>query len=290
MQYILGLQLSQPLVYIAAFAVILLLLAVLAWVLRRIVTTSRGTDAGTRGRQPRLGIVDTFAIDRQRQLVIVRRDSVEHLLLLGGTSDILIESNIIRAQTNVSIPAPLRDQGSASKAMVAANGPVNVKPNTMAELSFATEPREAAAPIANPAISMPSISMPSVSMPASPIPPSYIPAISAPPVQKITPIPIPSDLTEIAQRFQNTSPGPMTAEREPSFASPSSNPPLHFPQPISAPLDEADRMQKPPENEPTPIIPASERAEMTPTVKPEARDIGSLNDTLRQLLGRTRDQ
>ena len=49
-------------------------------------------------------------------------------------------------------------------------------------------------------------------------------------------------------------------------------------------------MQKPPENEPAPIIPAAERAEMTEAVKPEVRDIGSLNDTLRQLLGRTRDQ
>ena len=111
-----------------------------------------------------------------------------------------------------------------------------------------------------------------------------------PPVQKITPVPIPSDLTEIAQRFQNTSPGPITAEREPSIASPISTPPLRFPQPISTPLDEANRMQKTPENDPAPIIPASERAEVSPAVKPEVRDIGSLNDTLRQLLGRTRDQ
>ena len=288
MQSIFGLQLSQPLVYIAAFAVILLLLAVFAWVLRRIVTTSRGMEAGARGRQPRLGIVDTFAIDRQRQLVIVRRDSVEHLLLLGGTSDILIESNIIRAQTNASPPTPLRDQGLTSKPMVAANSPVNVKPNTMAELSFAPEPRESA--VTMPAVSMPAVTMPAVSMPASPIPASLIPAISMPPVQKITPVPIPSDLTEIAQRFQNTSPGPITAEREPSIASPISTPPLRFPQPISTPLDEADRMQKTPENEPAPIIPASERAELSPAVKPEVRDIGSLNDTLRQLLGRTRDQ
>lgn len=50
-----------------------------------------------RQRQPRLGIVDEFDLDRRRQLVIVRRDNVEHLLMIGGPNDFLIESQIIRA-------------------------------------------------------------------------------------------------------------------------------------------------------------------------------------------------
>ena len=103
MQSIFGLQLSQPLVYFAAIAVILLLLAVFAWVLRKISGNNAQLEGSTRSRQPRLGIVDTFQLDRQRQLVIIRRDSVEHLLLLGGTNDVVVESNIIRtiqAQTS----------------------------------------------------------------------------------------------------------------------------------------------------------------------------------------------
>lgn len=51
-----------------------------------------------RQRQPRLGIVDEFDLDRRRQLVIVRRDNVEHLLMIGGPNDFLIESQIIRAE------------------------------------------------------------------------------------------------------------------------------------------------------------------------------------------------
>src|SRR6185312_2256233 len=51
---------------------------------------------GGRARQMRLGIVDAFDLDRQRQLVIVRRDNVEHLVMIGGPNDVLVESGILR--------------------------------------------------------------------------------------------------------------------------------------------------------------------------------------------------
>jgi flagellar protein FliO/FliZ len=51
-----------------------------------------------RARLPRLGTVDAFDLDRQRQLVIIRRDNVEHLLMIGGPNDLVIESQIIRAE------------------------------------------------------------------------------------------------------------------------------------------------------------------------------------------------
>lgn len=43
---------------------------------------------------PRLTVTDAAAIDGQRRLVLVRRDDVEHLILIGGPSDIVIETNI----------------------------------------------------------------------------------------------------------------------------------------------------------------------------------------------------
>ena len=52
-----------------------------------------------RARPPRLGTVDAFDLDRQRQLVIIRRDNVEHLLMIGGPNDVVIESEIIRAES-----------------------------------------------------------------------------------------------------------------------------------------------------------------------------------------------
>ncbi|WP_019218737.1 flagellar biosynthetic protein FliO [Bartonella florencae] len=48
---------------------------------------------------PRLTLCETLAIDRTRHLVLVRCDDKEHLLLTGGFTDIVIESDI----TGISI-------------------------------------------------------------------------------------------------------------------------------------------------------------------------------------------
>ena len=53
--------------------------------------------AGTRGRQPRLGVIDYASVDARRRLILVRRDNVEHLLMIGGPTDVVVEANIVRA-------------------------------------------------------------------------------------------------------------------------------------------------------------------------------------------------
>jgi Flagellar biosynthesis protein, FliO len=47
---------------------------------------------GRRGQ--RLGISEYHEIDKSRRLVLVRRDDVEHLVLIGGHQDLVIESGI----------------------------------------------------------------------------------------------------------------------------------------------------------------------------------------------------
>jgi Flagellar biosynthesis protein, FliO len=47
---------------------------------------------GRRGQ--RLGITEFHEIDKTRRIVLVRRDDVEHLIMIGGNQDIVIESNI----------------------------------------------------------------------------------------------------------------------------------------------------------------------------------------------------
>jgi flagellar protein FliO/FliZ len=93
-----GIEASQAAQYVIAFVIILILAALLGLVLRRL-TGGRlmlpGQDRG-RARQPRLGIVDIYDLDRQRQLILLRRDNVEHLLLIGGPNDVVIETNIVR--------------------------------------------------------------------------------------------------------------------------------------------------------------------------------------------------
>jgi hypothetical protein len=93
-----GIEASRAAQYVIAFAIILALVALFGVVLRKL-TGSRlmmsGQDRG-RSRQPRLGVVDIYDLDRQRQLVLLRRDNVEHLLLIGGLNDVVVETNIVR--------------------------------------------------------------------------------------------------------------------------------------------------------------------------------------------------
>ena len=65
---------------------------------------------GGRTRQPRLGLVDAFSLDGQRQLVLVRRDNIEHLVMIGGPNDVLVESQINRAVS----PGARKQPGLAS--------------------------------------------------------------------------------------------------------------------------------------------------------------------------------
>ena len=53
--------------------------------------------AGARGRQPRLAVIDHASVDGRRRLILVRRDNVEHLLMIGGPTDVVVEANIVRA-------------------------------------------------------------------------------------------------------------------------------------------------------------------------------------------------
>ena len=82
--------------FLLAFAIVFILIVATFWLLRRFGGTRLGTGA-TRGRQPRLAVIDAAAVDGRRRLVLIRRDNVEHLVMIGGPSDVVIEQNIVRA-------------------------------------------------------------------------------------------------------------------------------------------------------------------------------------------------
>lgn len=92
----------QTLWFIIAFVIVLGLIGVAAWLVRRFGGSSLGSGSG-RGRMPRLAVIDAAAVDGRRRLVLVRRDNVEHLLMIGGPTDVVVEPNIVRS-------APQRDQ------------------------------------------------------------------------------------------------------------------------------------------------------------------------------------
>jgi hypothetical protein len=81
--------------FFIAFLVVLALIGLTAWLVRRFGANRLGGAA--RGRQPRLAVIDAATIDGRRRLVLIRRDNVEHLLLIGGPTDVVVEPNIVRA-------------------------------------------------------------------------------------------------------------------------------------------------------------------------------------------------
>jgi flagellar biogenesis protein FliO len=82
--------------FVVAFVIVLALIGLTFWLIRRFGTARVGT-AAQRGRQPRLAVIDAAPIDGRRRLVLVRRDNVEHLLMIGGPTDVVVEQNIMRA-------------------------------------------------------------------------------------------------------------------------------------------------------------------------------------------------
>ncbi|PVB59907.1 flagellar biosynthetic protein FliO, partial [Labrenzia sp. 011] len=111
---------TQAIAVILALAVVLLLFGLFILILKRL------TGAGipqNRNRQPRIAVMDSAPVDTKRRLVLIRRDNIEHLILVGGPSDVVVEQNIIR---NAPLTSPRQSPGPSSYtgAGLAGSGPI----------------------------------------------------------------------------------------------------------------------------------------------------------------------
>lgn len=77
--------------FVLALVFVLALIGVLAAVARRM---GLGYGPAAKGGRRRLAVSEVVALDAKRKLVLVRRDSMEHLVILGPNSETLIESAI----------------------------------------------------------------------------------------------------------------------------------------------------------------------------------------------------
>jgi hypothetical protein len=89
--------------YLIAAAVALVVLIVLLMIYRNF----QGGMGGRRGM--RLGISEYYEIDKTRRLILVRRDNVEHLVLIGGSQDLVIEPGIAGRGSEPGIRKPRPD-------------------------------------------------------------------------------------------------------------------------------------------------------------------------------------
>ncbi|MFV2093554.1 MAG: flagellar biosynthetic protein FliO, partial [Hyphomicrobiales bacterium] len=97
--------------FAAALLFVLALIILVAWVLRRYFGGGARTGSSPlRRRDRRLGIVEAAQIGNRHRLVLVRRDDREHLLLLGGSNELLVEANITTrtetAEVNIRATEP----------------------------------------------------------------------------------------------------------------------------------------------------------------------------------------
>ncbi|WP_142416879.1 flagellar biosynthetic protein FliO [Bartonella massiliensis] len=74
------------------FIITIVAIAIIILFLRRLNT---GRFSINRKKTPsRLALCEAISIDRARRLILVRCDNKEHLLLIGGLTDVVVESDI----------------------------------------------------------------------------------------------------------------------------------------------------------------------------------------------------
>ena len=161
---------SLPVRFFIAFVVVFALIGVTAWLIRRFGTGALG-GTGARGRAPRLAVIEAGAVDGRRKLVLIRRDNTEHLIMIGGPTDIVVEANIVRGQSTrdastsrVSSPADSLARPAAEETAwplqpdVAPRPARASRPASLDETSHWALPPEPAAPA--PAIPAPATAAP----------------------------------------------------------------------------------------------------------------------------------
>ncbi|WP_394891952.1 hypothetical protein ACG873_11875 [Mesorhizobium sp. AaZ16] len=160
------------------FAALLLLVIVLV-IVKLVRSLTFGTFvAGGRNRKTRLAVMDATAVDSHRRLVLVRRDDIEHLLLIGGPTDVVVERDIRLAQPRR--PALTGDGGReavAQSQQLPKRAPEPASPGRPATLPPRAPERPAPQPFRGLAPSAPA-----PQPPAKPEPPKMPPVASVPPL------------------------------------------------------------------------------------------------------------
>ncbi len=145
-------------------------------------TGGRGIRGGGRSRQARLAVMDAAVVDSKRRLVLVRRDDVEHLVMIGGPVDVVVEQNIRRNPQGK--PAAARPQMRPVPKQAKAPPPAPVKAAPAAPARMAPAAPAKSAPAARQAT--PPVQQPAAAPVRQATPPAA-PAVPAAPVQKPAP-------------------------------------------------------------------------------------------------------
>jgi hypothetical protein len=284
--------------FFLAFLIVLGLIGAAAWAVRRFGSGRYGST-GQRGRQPRLAVIDHASVDARRRLILIRRDNVEHLLLIGGPTDVVVEPNIVRAM-------PASREAPAARAPAVAELLPRAIPLSNSGLSdsWPLQPEPAAPPTRAQRDALTALAdnlavhpvTPSRNRPAAVVRPTVEPRaeprseprpeprIPTPPANAESPSAVDQNLAEMAHRLEAALRKPKTADAREAAA------PAVAPRAASEPsAQQAETPASPP------VPPAPPHPARTPDAKPAQADASAkegkaLYDSLEQemasLLGR----
>lgn len=170
--------------------IVIAVLVILGYLLLALVrgVTSGGRLGAGRSAAPRVAVLDIVPVDQKRQLVLLRRDEVEHLVLIGGQNDLVVEAGISRMPARRRVepsfaetPAQPRPEAAPVVASAPTARPVEAPQPVRSEPRPATAQTSAQAPAQLPAQARPAA--PDVSSPLPPrrTEPSLAPARPQPP-------------------------------------------------------------------------------------------------------------
>ncbi len=284
--------------FFLAFLIVLGLIGAAAWAVRRFGSGRYGST-GQRGRQPRLAVIDHASVDARRRLILIRRDKVEHLLLIGGPTEVVDDPNNVRAM-------PASREAPAARAPAVAELLPRAIPLSDSGLSdsWPLQPEPAAPPTRAQRDALTALAdnlavhpvTPSRNRPAAVVRPTVEPRaeprseprpeprIPTPPANAESPSAVDQNLAEMAHRLEAALRKPKTADARQAAA------PAVAPRAASEPsAQQAETPASPP------VPPAPPHPARTPDAKPAQADASAkegkaLYDSLEQemasLLGR----
>jgi hypothetical protein len=99
---------ARLVIAVASVGLALAVFAGILWVVRNRPIAPLLSRA-TRDRQKRIVVVESAMVDTRRRVVLIRRDNVEHLVLIGGPADLVVESGIEYAGAAYAAPSQYQE-------------------------------------------------------------------------------------------------------------------------------------------------------------------------------------
>lgn len=96
---------TDGIIYIISITLLIALAGLAFWITRQSLGAS-GLNFFQNKQRRRLGVQEAASVDGRRRLVLVRRDNVEHLIMIGGPVDVVVETGI---QTSAHLTNGLGD-------------------------------------------------------------------------------------------------------------------------------------------------------------------------------------